>query len=100
MTENELSIQQEIQDEVDSQHPVAMRFRYAYFTSKSKGKGRKRRHWEEVELINDRYTDIYRWISWDKFPFDEKAGETYQGQYETDEEREQLMNDIPRYAKR
>lgn len=56
--------------------PVYQRFHYRQFVSKSKGRGRKRKHWKEVELVNDVNKGIRKWFTWDRYPFDDAATET------------------------
>lgn len=88
-------VEAEVEAEVQANDPICQRFEYIYFVSKSKGRGRKRKHWEEIELITDRYSRVTR--SWDKFPFDVYASEAFP-HLPKDLVDEVLMYHIRKYA--
>lgn len=74
----------EVLAEVSANDPIHRRFVYVAFVSTSKGRdkkgrGKKRRYSTEVELIRDREEPYKRFYSWNRFPFDEKATDVYQG---------------------
>lgn len=75
---------------------VQQRFLFCSFVSRSWGRGRPRKHWVEVALIKDTYSNE-GWVSYHRFPFDIKACEVY-GVYSNDldglEYEQRLMNEI------
>jgi len=72
MTEDERRIYNECLREYSQNDPVHRDIRYVYFVSRSKGRGKKRREPVEVSLLSYRKGPF---ISWHKFPFDDRATE-------------------------
>ncbi len=101
LLEWEAEIIEEVLAEVRANDLIHQRFSYIIFVSSSKGRGKKRKHPSEIELIRDHQEPEKRFYSWDRFPFDEKATDVYQG-FNIDglEMDARLRNEIPEKGRR
>lgn len=97
----EAQISAEVLAECESFDLIRNRFTYTIFVSRSKGRGRSRSRLSEIELISDEQETARRFYSWNKFPFDTKATEVYEGVNIDGLDAERLlMAEIPKRAKR
>ena len=71
MTDYELEVINEMEQECLQSDPVYRAITYVGFVSKSKGRGRKRRNWKEIKLL--KYNGNFH--LWHNFPFDVYASE-------------------------
>ena len=80
-----------VETELRLQDPVAQRLKLIYFVSKSKGRGRKRKHWEEISLVQDKWNG--KCTSLDNYPFDVYASEILPGVLDAEAELRRRLYD-------